>query len=54
MAKFDLSGLLTGERVIHLKVPIHQSGVPDVLGAREGKQDGKLMGVQGAVDGPGE
>ena len=56
VARFDLSELLIGQQVLFLKAPILNCSLPDVLGVREGgaKLDGgKLMGVQGAVDGPG-
>ena len=53
VAKFDLSELMLGQQTLHLKAPIHACSIPDVLGVRDGKQDGKLMGVAGAVDGPG-
>ena len=52
IAKFDLSGLLLGQQVLHLKSPIHQCPSPDVLGLRDGQQDGKMVGVAGALDGP--
>ena len=55
VARFDLSDLLLGQQILHLKAPIHNCPLPDVLGLREGgKQDGKLVGVAGAVDGPGK
>ena len=53
VAKLDMSGLLLGQRSLHINVPIHQCDTPDVLGVKEHRQDGKLMGVAGAVDGPG-
>ena len=54
VARFDLSGLLLGERVLQIKAPIFSSVVPDVLGVRGAQMDTKLMGVRGAVDGPGQ
>lgn len=54
VAKFDLSDLLLGQQYLHLKAPIHQCQIPDVLGTRESRQDGKMVGVSGALDGPGE
>ena len=52
IAKFDLSGLLLGQQVMNLKSAIRQCPTPDVLGIKDGKQNGKLIGVAGAVDGP--
>ena len=40
--------------MIHLKAPIHSCPLPDVLGVRDGQNDGKLVGVAGATDGPTE
>ena len=54
VASFDLSGLLLGQKVLHIRSPILPCALPDVLGVRDGKQDGKLVGVAGAVDGPGQ
>ena len=54
IAKFDLSGLLLGQQVMNLKSAIRQCPIPDVLGIKDGKQNGKLIGVAGAVDGPSE
>lgn len=52
IAKFDLSGLLLGQQVMHLKSAVRPCVIPDVLGVRDGKQDGKLIGINGALDGP--
>ncbi|XP_064632936.1 uncharacterized protein LOC135491169 isoform X2 [Lineus longissimus] len=52
IAKFDLSGLLLGQKMLSLKVPIQPCANPDLLGLKEGKQDEKLVGIAGAVDGP--
>ena len=52
MAKLDLSEFLLGHQYIYLKVPIHNCPIPDILGGGE-KTDGKIVGLQGAVDGPG-
>ncbi|XP_069101496.1 uncharacterized protein [Argopecten irradians] len=49
--KVDLSELLLGHKYLHIKVPIHNCGIPDVLGSKDGG-DGKLVGFPGAVDGP--
>lgn len=55
MARFDLSDLLLGQQVLYIKSPILNCQTPDVLGLREGKLDGgKMVGVAGAVDGPGQ
>ena len=37
---------------MNLKSAIRQCPTPDVLGIKDGKQNGKLIGVAGAVDGP--
>ncbi|XP_021347646.1 uncharacterized protein LOC110446691 isoform X2 [Mizuhopecten yessoensis] len=50
-AKVDLSELLLGHKYLHIKVPLHSCGTPEVLGSAEGS-DGKLVGFPGAVDGP--
>ena len=52
IAKLDLSGFLLGQKTLHLSVPIHACPSLDPLGSE--KEDGKLVGIQGAVDGPGE
>ncbi|XP_033746510.1 uncharacterized protein LOC117331748 isoform X3 [Pecten maximus] len=49
--KVDLSELLLGHKYLHIKVPLHNCGIPDVLGSKDGG-DGKLVGFPGAVDGP--
>ena len=38
--------------MMNLKSAIRQCPTPDVLGIKDGKQNGKLIGVAGAVDGP--
>lgn len=52
VAKLDLSELLLGHQYIHLKVPIHNCAVPEILGSGD-KVEGKIVGMTGAVDGPG-
>ena len=37
-----------------MKSPILNCPLPDVLGVRDGKMDGKLLGVPAALDGPNE
>ena len=49
----DFSELLLGHRFLELKVPIHNCPLPDVLGM-EGGNGSRLVGIAGAVDGPGE
>ncbi|XP_071128270.1 uncharacterized protein [Mytilus edulis] len=51
VAKLDLSELLLGHQYIHLKVPIHNCAVPEILGSGD-KVEGKIVGMTGAVDGP--
>ncbi|XP_013407741.1 uncharacterized protein LOC106171815 [Lingula anatina] len=51
VGKFDLSELLLGERVMNLKVPLHNCPPPDLLGMKN-TEEGKVFGVEGAVDGP--
>ncbi|XP_041347622.1 uncharacterized protein LOC121367489 isoform X2 [Gigantopelta aegis] len=51
VARLDLSELLLGHHLLYMKVPIHNCLIPDVLG-QDGKHDGKLIGISGAVDGP--
>lgn len=53
VAKVDLSELLLGNRFLYLKVPVHTCKSPDVLGLT-GTSGGRLVGIPGAVDGPGE
>ena len=55
VAKFDLSDLLLGQQVLYITSPILPCPTPDILGVKDvTKQDGKVVGVAGAVDGPGE
>jgi len=54
VSKLDMSGLLLGQKVMHLKIPIHQCDIPDILGIHENWQDDRLIGISGAVDGPGK
>nr|XP_022302036.1 uncharacterized protein LOC111110021 isoform X1 [Crassostrea virginica]XP_022302037.1 uncharacterized protein LOC111110021 isoform X1 [Crassostrea virginica]XP_022302039.1 uncharacterized protein LOC111110021 isoform X1 [Crassostrea virginica] len=51
VAKVDLSELLQGHQFLYLKVPIHNCPVPDVFPTEE-REDGRSVGVMGAVDGP--
>ena len=44
---------MLGHRFLELKVPIHNCPLPDVLGM-EGGNGSRLVGIAGAVDGPGE
>ena len=44
---------MLGHRFLELKIPIHNCPLPDVLGM-EGGGSSRLLGVSGAVDGPGE
>lgn len=53
MGKVDLSDLLLGHRYLHIKVPIHSCPPPDLLGLGDNKMGGKVVGLAGAVDGPG-
>ncbi|KAK6176744.1 hypothetical protein SNE40_014985 [Patella caerulea] len=53
VSKINLSELLLGHRYLHLKIPIHNCPLPDVLGL-ESSKNGRIMGVAGAVDGPVE
>jgi hypothetical protein len=34
------------------KVPIHNCAIPDIMGSGD-KNEGKIVGLPGAVDGPG-
>lgn len=52
VAKIDLSELLLGHQFLHLNVPIHNCPIPDVFPSEE-REDGRSVGVMGAVDGPG-
>ena len=55
VARFDLSGLLYGQTVLHVKSPIHMCPLPDPLGLRDAQRtDSRLVGIAGAVDGPGK
>ena len=55
VAKLDLSELLLGHSYLHLKVPVHNCRIPEVMTTgSNNKGDGRLVGVYGAVDGPGE
>ena len=54
IAKFDLSDLLFGQQILYLKSPIMNCPLPDVLGVRDGKMDGKVLGVPGSLDGPSD
>ncbi|XP_056000936.1 uncharacterized protein LOC130048351 isoform X2 [Ostrea edulis] len=51
VAKIDLSELLLGHQFLHLNVPIHNCPIPDVFPSEE-REDGRSVGVMGAVDGP--
>ena len=53
VAKVDLSDLLLGHRYLYIKVPVHNCPPPDLLGTGDIKMAGKMMGLAGAVDGPG-
>ncbi|XP_022081512.1 uncharacterized protein LOC110974284 [Acanthaster planci] len=50
LAKFDLSSLLLGERVLNLTAPIHSCPIPDVIGRN--KADNRLIGYSSSADGP--
>jgi len=52
VAKVDMSEMLLGHKYLHIKVPVHNCMTPDILGYSE-TNDGKLLGFNGAVDGPG-
>ncbi len=52
IAKFNMGSLLEGQKMTYMSAPIHMCPTPDPLGGREGKMDGKLVGVAGSVDGP--
>ncbi|XP_067683346.1 uncharacterized protein [Haliotis asinina] len=51
LAQVDLSELLLGHRYLHLKLPIQNTAIPDMLG-NETRPDGRVIGIAGAVDGP--
>ncbi|CAH1265877.1 KIAA1257 [Branchiostoma lanceolatum] len=50
VAKFDMSDLLLGQKSMNLTAPIHCCPLPDMAGIRT--ENGKLVGIIGAVDGP--
>ncbi|CAD5115287.1 DgyrCDS4280 [Dimorphilus gyrociliatus] len=50
ISRFDLSGLLLGQKIIYLHSPILPCKIPDVLGKE--MKDNALLGIRGAVDGP--
>ncbi|XP_033647231.1 uncharacterized protein LOC117306814 [Asterias rubens] len=50
LAKFDLSDLLLGERVLNLTSPIHSCQLPDVIGRN--RTDTRLIGYSNSADGP--
>ena len=50
IAKFDLSSLLLGEKIMYMKSPIHVCPTPDLLGRNRG--DERLIGISNAADGP--
>lgn len=52
VAKFDLSGLLLGQKYLHLRSPIHCCPLPDTHSGLQ-KPDGPVVGHPGNVDGPG-
>ena len=52
IAKFDLSGLLLGERVLNLRSPIHPCPLPETNVGHE-NPDGPIVGRVGNIDGPG-
>ena len=52
VAKFDLSGLLLGQKYLHLRSPIHCCPLPDTHSGLQ-KPDGPIVGHPGNVDGPG-
>ncbi|XP_062581954.1 uncharacterized protein LOC134243735 isoform X3 [Saccostrea cucullata] len=51
VARVDLSELLLGHQYLHLTVPIQNCPIPDVFPSEE-REDGRSVGVMGAVDGP--
>jgi len=52
VARFDLSGLLLGQKYLHLRSPIHCCPLPDTYSGLQ-KPDGPIVGQPGNVDGPG-
>ena len=58
VAKFDLSELLLGEKILELSASVQSCKSPDVIDGR-GRQHShhaheKIVGKPGSVDGPGE
>ncbi|KAL9960808.1 hypothetical protein ACROYT_G034311 [Oculina patagonica] len=51
IAKFDLSGLLLGQKYLYLRSPIHCCPLPDTHSGLQ-KPDGAIVGQPGNVDGP--
>ena len=52
VAKFDLSGLLLGQKFLHMRSPIQCCPLPDTYSGLQ-KPDGPIVGQPGNVDGPG-
>ena len=52
VSKLDLSEFLLGHQYLYMKVPIHNCAIPDIMGSGD-KNEGKIVGLPGAVDGPG-
>ena len=54
MAKFDLSELLLGQKLLERALPIQCCKIPDVIdGKGPGNNSEKIVGKPGSVDGPG-
>nr|XP_006825129.1 PREDICTED: uncharacterized protein LOC100373146 [Saccoglossus kowalevskii] len=51
IAKFQLSDLLLGEKILNLTSPIHSCSIPDQMGFQVAR-NGRLLGVPNSVDGP--
>lgn len=51
IAKFDLSGLLLGQKYLYLRSPIHCCPLPDTHSGLQ-KPDGPILGQPGNVDAP--
>lgn len=51
VAKFDLSGLLLGQKFLHMRSPIQCCPLPDTYSGLQ-KLDGPIVGQPGNVDGP--
>ncbi|EDO32777.1 predicted protein, partial [Nematostella vectensis] len=51
IARFDLSGLLLGQKMLQLRSPIQSCPIPEINIGHE-KQDGPIVGQLGNVDGP--